>query len=75
MQNRSLICTIYANDRKIYDSILQIAEEEAAKRSTPLRVKKIFVLAAQLVTQHQVKMAAITEQSWLWFQIVILTDE
>lgn len=38
--------------------LLQIADEEAEKRTKPLRVKKLYVLAARLVENYheQVKM-------------------
>ena len=38
------------------DCCTQIAEEEASKRSKPLRIKKLYVLAALLVEQYHDQM-------------------
>ena len=35
--------------------MVDLAKEETAKRSNPLRVKKLYVLSALLVEQHQAK--------------------
>ena len=35
-----------------YDFILKMAEDEVKKRVKPLRVKKLYVLAALLVEEH-----------------------
>lgn len=37
---------------------MQIADEEAKKRSRPLRVKKLYVLAAQLVENYHEQVKA-----------------
>ena len=43
--------------RRYFIFSAQIAEEESGKKFKPLRVKKMYVLAAQLVMQQNVKMA------------------
>ena len=35
--------------------LVDLAKEETAKRSNPLRIKKLYVLSALLVEQHQAK--------------------
>ena len=34
--------------------LMNLAKEETAKRASPLRIKKLYVLAALLVEDHQV---------------------
>lgn len=38
--------------------LLQVAEEEAKKRTRPLRVKKLYVLAARLVEDYHEQVKA-----------------
>ena len=35
--------------------LMNLAKEETTKRASPLRIKKLYVLAALLVEDHQVK--------------------
>ncbi|XP_076068879.1 intraflagellar transport protein Oseg4 [Oratosquilla oratoria] len=50
---------LYRKADKLLDAaklLYGIAEEEGKKKSKPLRVKKLYVLAAQLVEEHNAKM-------------------
>uniref|UniRef100_A0A8C5M5H2 WD repeat-containing protein 35 n=1 Tax=Leptobrachium leishanense TaxID=445787 RepID=A0A8C5M5H2_9ANUR len=50
---------LYRKANHFFDAaklMFKIAEEEAKKRTKPLRVKKLFVLAALLMEQHQEQM-------------------
>ena len=40
--------------------LMDLAKEETGKRASPLRIKKLYVLAALLVEEHQVRKKART---------------
>uniref|UniRef100_A0A0P4W8W7 WD repeat-containing protein 35 n=1 Tax=Scylla olivacea TaxID=85551 RepID=A0A0P4W8W7_SCYOL len=57
--NRLQAIELYRKADKLLDAaklLYQIAEEEGKKKAHPLRVKKIYLLAAQLVQEHNLKM-------------------
>ena len=45
--------------------LMDLAKEETGKRASPLRIKKLYVLAALLVEEHQVRKHTIRKVKFL----------